>query len=82
MSCTLAADFNGSGAVDFSDLLILAEDFRSVGAHQALGDANGDGKVDFDDLLILAQTYGQKCPLAAKAPPAAATHPPQAHSRS
>jgi len=54
----LAADFNGDGKVDFSDLLILAQNYGKAADH-AHGDANNDGKVGFDDLLILAQTYGK-----------------------
>ena len=55
----LAADFNNDGKVDFSDLLILAQNYGKSPADHAHGDANGDQKVDFSDLLILAQTYGK-----------------------
>jgi hypothetical protein len=59
------ADFNHSGKVDFSDLLILAQNYGKA-ADNAHGDANGDGKVDFSDLLILAQNYNKTGPEAAK----------------
>jgi len=65
---TLPADFNGDGVVNFSDLLILAQNYGTKsGATHAQGDANGDGAVNFADLLILAQEYGQKAPAAAAA---------------
>ena len=54
----LPADFNGDGKQDFSDLLILAQNYGKTAATFAQGDADGDGTVDFADLLILAQNYG------------------------
>jgi len=55
----LPADFNNDGKVDFSDLLILAQNYGKTGQTQNTGDTNGDGKVDFTDLLTLAQEYGK-----------------------
>jgi len=54
----LPGDANGDGKVDFSDLLILAQEYGHFNERN-LADFNGDGKVDFADLLILAQNYGQ-----------------------
>jgi len=48
---------NGDGAVDFNDLLILAQHYGQPGTFPQ-GDLNGDGTVGFDDLLIIAQNYG------------------------
>ena len=55
----LAADFDGSGTVDFSDLLILAKNYQQSSRTNAEGDATYDGTVDFADLLRLARTYQQ-----------------------
>ena len=55
----LPADFNTDGKVNFSDLLILAQNYNKTGVTHAQGDANMDGKVNFSDLLILAQSYGK-----------------------
>jgi hypothetical protein len=50
------ADINADGAVDFSDLLILAQNMGRFG-DLSRGNLNDDNLVDFDDLLILAQHY-------------------------
>ena len=53
-------DANGDGKADFSDLVVLAQNYGIVGGMTlATGDFNGDGNVDFVDLVILAQHYGQ-----------------------
>lgn len=62
----LAGDVNHDGKVDFSDLLVLAQHYRSTA--QPLwegGDLTGDGTVAFPDLLVLAQNYGQSTTAAA-----------------
>lgn len=52
-------DFNGDGAVDVSDLGILATNYgKSSDAFYIEGDANQDGAVDVSDLGILATNYG------------------------
>lgn len=56
---TLAGDTNLDAAVNFDDLLSLAQNYGTLtGAAWTDGDSNRDGKVDFDDLLALAQRYG------------------------
>ena len=56
----MPGDANADGKVDFTDLLILAQNYgKTGGAAWANGDFNNDQKVDFSDLLILAQNYGQ-----------------------
>lgn len=53
------ADLNRDRAVNFDDLLLLAQNYGTTsGATFAGGDVTYDGRVDFDDLLALAQRYG------------------------
>lgn len=61
----LVGDLNRDRAVNFDDLLSLAQHYGSSGsATYAQGDVNDDGAVDFDDLLALAQNYGQTLVMA------------------
>jgi hypothetical protein len=53
----LRADFNGDFSVNFSDLLILAQNYNLTGTNNLNGDADYNGSTGFNDLLILAQTY-------------------------
>jgi hypothetical protein len=51
-------DANGDGAVDVTDLGILAKNYDTLtGATWAMCDFNGDGAVDVTDLGILAKNY-------------------------
>jgi len=54
---SIPGDANLDGKVDFSDLLILAQNFGRPGDFTQ-GNFNGDFLVNFADLLILAQNYG------------------------
>lgn len=56
---TIPGDANHDGAVNFSDLVILARHYGSSAATWETGDFNFDGKVGFDDLVLLARDYGQ-----------------------
>lgn len=60
-------DANGSGRVDFSDLLVLAQNYGSTSADYTRGDFDYDNDVDFDDLLILGQSYQSEPPAARSA---------------
>jgi hypothetical protein len=55
----ILGDANQDGTVNFSDLLILAQNYGKQNATLAEGDFNLDGTVGFADLLLLAQDYGQ-----------------------
>ncbi|MBT3602893.1 MAG: hypothetical protein HOE48_16060 [Candidatus Latescibacteria bacterium] len=57
-----AADFDGSGRVDFPDFLIFAGGFgKSTGdeGFDARLDISGNGSVDFPDFLVFAQSFGK-----------------------
>ncbi len=56
---THVADTDLNGAVDFVDLLRLAQAYNQTNAVWDQGDLTYDGIVNFNDLLILAQGYGQ-----------------------
>lgn len=57
----LRGDVTGDLAVDFSDLLILAQNYGLSGRSYLQGnlDYSAGGVVNFDDLLIISQRYGQ-----------------------
>jgi hypothetical protein len=74
----LAGDANHDRAVDFNDLVKLAQSYNTTGKTYADGDFNSDGAVDFNDLVILAQRYNTMLP----PPPAAAPAPAAAASAS
>jgi hypothetical protein len=61
-------DVNGDGAVNFHDLLILAQNYGGTGT-VADGDLNRDGRIDFADLLIFAQNFGTAANPAAQSVP-------------
>ncbi len=57
-----AADFDGSGRVDFPDFLIFAGGFgKSTGdvGFDARLDFSGNGTIDFPDFLVFAQSFGK-----------------------
>jgi hypothetical protein len=65
-SSALKGDINFDGVVDFSDLVILSQNYNTsvataTGGNADLawqqGDMNDDGVVDFNDLVILSQNY-------------------------
>lgn len=70
----LGGDANDDGAVNFADLLVVAQNFNTAsGAVFSSGDFNYDGTVNFDDLLILAQAYGNTTSTLNAAPAKAPT---------
>lgn len=60
-------DANFDGVVNFSDLVLLAQNYGKSGGW-AQGDFNRDGKVGFDDLVILAANYGGSQPAITAVP--------------
>src|SRR5205807_2244254 len=71
---SIPGDANIDGKVDFSDLLILAQNFGVPGDFRQ-GNFNGDFFVNFADLLILAQNYGTSDPSIQARQPGGATAP-------
>jgi hypothetical protein len=74
----MTADANHDGAVDFKDLVALAQNYNTTQKTFAQGDLNYDTNVDFNDLVILAQRYNTTLPAApapAKVPQAIAIGP-------
>jgi uncharacterized protein YjbI with pentapeptide repeats len=62
---TLAAlpgDANEDGAIDFKDLVTVAQHYSMADGLQGWsdGDFTFDGKVDFSDLIVIAQNYGTR----------------------
>jgi hypothetical protein len=53
----ITGDANFSNAVDFADLLLLAQNYNGNTKDWAQGDFDYDGLVGFSDLLLLAQNY-------------------------
>jgi hypothetical protein len=66
---TLAGDANLDGAVDFQDLVRLAQNYNTPtpagdSSGWARSDFTGDGMTDFNDLVKLAQNYNASLPSA------------------
>jgi hypothetical protein len=51
----LAGDFNGDGAVNFSDFFLFADAF---GGSNPAYDLNGDGAINFSDFFVFADAFG------------------------
>jgi YD repeat-containing protein len=69
VTAAIAGDTNLDRAVNFDDLLTLAQNYGlTTGQTWSTGDLNGSGSVDFDDLLGLAQTYGQSAIMTSALP--------------
>lgn len=70
IAATLKGDANLDGAVDFDDLLALAQHYDAASTAIAAwfqGDFDYDGLVGFSDLLALAQNYGNPPPVLGSA---------------
>jgi hypothetical protein len=63
-----AGDINRDRKVEFTDLVVLAQNYGTVKQTFSKGDFNYDGKVDFEDLVMLAQRYGTSLPAPAAGP--------------
>ena len=62
---TLVGDANLNGAVDFPDLVKVAQNYGlAAGATWPTGDFNYDNNTDFADLVAIAQNYGTALPAA------------------
>jgi hypothetical protein len=67
-------DATGDGAVNFADLVALAQNYNAADATRWWkdGDFNGDGLVEFADLVVLAQHYNTPAAPAGASPAFAA----------
>jgi hypothetical protein len=66
---TLLGDANLDGAVNFTDLSKLSQNYNQPGTfHWSDGDFNYDGHVDFNDQVYLAQNYNTSLPPSGAAP--------------
>lgn len=54
----ITGDADLDGAVNFNDLLVLAQNYGQGGRFWAAGDFDYSGDVAFSDLLLIAQNYG------------------------
>ena len=54
---SLRGDADGDGEVQFSDFVILSENFGTSGEYTG-GDFDKDGQVQFSDFVILAENFG------------------------
>jgi autotransporter-associated beta strand protein len=65
---TRRGDATLDGAVDFNDLVPLAQHYNQAAPAWSSGDFTGDGFVDFSDLVVLAQNYNSSLTPGAAAP--------------
>lgn len=54
-----AADIDGNGAVDITDLAIFAENWGKSGPSEPMADMDGNNVVDITDFAIFAENWGQ-----------------------
>ena len=65
---SLRGDADGDGEVQFSDFVILSDNFGNPGDYTS-GDFDKDGEVQFSDFVILSENFGQTGGGAAAAVP-------------
>jgi len=64
-NATSSPDFDGDGAVGFSDFLAFAGQYgarQGDGQYEARYDLDGDGAISFSDFLAFASSYGTQVP--------------------
>ena len=69
----ISGDADGDGQVQFSDFLILSNNFGLPGQYTD-GDFDADGEVQFSDFLTLSQNFGVSSPKAAAVPEPVGTY--------
>jgi hypothetical protein len=58
----LFGDFDGTGAVDLTSLVVIASNYgATIGSPNYVyyEDFNGDGVIDLTELVVIASTYGE-----------------------
>ena len=68
---TLEGDIDLDGAIQFSDFLLLADNFGSTGTYTE-GDITCDGSIAFADFLLLSDGFGDRVAISAVPEPAGA----------
>jgi hypothetical protein len=58
---TVMGDINEDGIVNFSDYLLLSQNFNKTG-EWSQGDLSGDGVINFSDYLLLSQNFSKTFP--------------------
>jgi hypothetical protein len=58
----IPGDVNADGTVNFSDYLLLSQNFGGTNKSWGQGDLNMDGTVYFSDYLVLSQNFGKTGP--------------------
>lgn len=66
----LPGDLDGNGSVEFSDFLVLANNFGPYRRTYPQGDIDGDEKVGMSDFLILAENFSKSSRTVVSAPEA------------
>ena len=59
-SLPLPGDLDQNGTVDFTDFLVLSENFGKREAKPDEGDINEDGEISFEDFLLLQNNFGRR----------------------
>jgi hypothetical protein len=60
-------DIDGNGTVEFSDFLVVSENFGQEGGYLD-GDIDGNGRIEFADFLVLSTNFGQTDPASVATP--------------
>ncbi len=67
---TMEGDFDLNGKVEFTDFLVLSDQFGATGSWES-GDTNGNREIEFIDFLTLSGNFGEPMSLTATPEPAA-----------
>ena len=67
--CGLPGDLNDDGRVDITDIMMVANCWRSTEPQCSPYDLDGDGDVDVVDIMLVAVHWGEECPPSGPVPP-------------
>jgi len=63
--CGLFGDLNNDGKVDITDIMLVANCWRSTAPDCASYDLDGDDDIDIVDIMLVAARWGDRCPMPA-----------------